>query len=138
MTMVDTNVLVDLRERDPRWYGWSFETLKAALASSTVSVSAIVVGELASRDEPSSDVISLLEGLGLTIEPLPIAAALVAGQAHRDYRAAGGRRVSLLGDFLIGGHAEAVGVPLITRDDQRYRRDFPKVALITPETHPDG
>jgi predicted nucleic acid-binding protein len=44
----------------------------------------------------------------------------------------GGPRTTLLADFFIGAHAEAAGLPILTRDPRRYRTYFPSVALITP------
>jgi predicted nucleic acid-binding protein len=38
----------------------------------------------------------------------------------------------ILPDFLIGGHAEARGLPLITRDVSIYRRYFPELTLLQP------
>ena len=37
-----------------------------------------------------------------------------------------------LGDFLIGAHAEAEGMPLVTRDPTRVSVYFPDVKLIQP------
>jgi predicted nucleic acid-binding protein len=38
----------------------------------------------------------------------------------------------MVGDFFIGAHTLAAGLPLLTRDARRYRSYFPAVALITP------
>ena len=37
-----------------------------------------------------------------------------------------------LGDFLIGAHAEADGMKLVTRDPARVSAYFPQVELIQP------
>jgi hypothetical protein len=34
-------------------------------------------------------------------------------------------------DFFIGAHVAVAGLPLLTRDAQRYRSNYPSVALIT-------
>lgn len=41
-------------------------------------------------------------------------------------------RAQDLPDFFIGAQAQAEGWTLLTRDSTRYRRYFPKVALICP------
>lgn len=66
---------------------------------------------------------------------LPWDAAFLAGQAHRMYRRDGGSRDRTLPDFLIGAHAAVAGLTLITRDPKRYRRHFPRLAMIAPDTH---
>jgi hypothetical protein len=38
----------------------------------------------------------------------------------------------VLPDFLIGAHALTACAPLLTRDDGRYRLDFPTLALLAP------
>ena len=42
-----------------------------------------------------------------------------------------GNRVPLP-DFLIGAHAQAEGLKLVTRDPDRVRTYFPNVALLLP------
>ena len=44
----------------------------------------------------------------------------------------GGTRTGVLPDFVIGAHAAVAGLPLLTRDPQRYRGHFPTVRLIVP------
>ena len=36
----------------------------------------------------------------------------------------------------LSARPRLLAVPLLTRDPQPYRRYFPEVTLITPETHP--
>jgi predicted nucleic acid-binding protein len=38
----------------------------------------------------------------------------------------------VLPDFFIGAHAQSLGVPILTRDEGRYRTYFPDVRLIVP------
>lgn len=134
MTMVDTNVIVDLVTRDPDWYSWSLRALAEAQHKSKVTASAIVVGELAQRVSSRAECLTLLRSFGVEPDALGIWAGYRAGVAHRDYRAAGGGRDKILADFLIGAHAEVANVPLLTRDPRRYRRYFPDLKLIAPET----
>jgi predicted nucleic acid-binding protein len=105
MIMIDTNVLIDLREAEGEWRDWSFGAVADARLAGPVGVSAVVIGELATGGGDWSDMSGLIGGFKLVVEPLDAAAAYRAGTAHRAYRAAGGLRAKLLGDFLIGGHA---------------------------------
>jgi predicted nucleic acid-binding protein len=132
--MVDTNIVVDLLERDGRWYDWSRGALTDARLAGSVAASAIVVGELASQGEEALDVVAMLATYSIACLDLDAGVAYRAGRAQLAYRAAGGSREKLLGDFLIGAHAISAGRPLLTRDPRYYRRYFPDLPLITPET----
>lgn len=134
MRMVDSNVLVDLREVGGAWRDWSFNAVAEARLLGPVKVSVVSIGELAVGGGSMPDVEALIVEMGMSIEPLGAAAAYRAGVAQHAYRKQGGRREKLLGDFLIGGHADAAGAALITRDARPYRRYFPDLLLITPET----
>ena len=128
--MVDTNILIDLREENSDWFEWSMN----AVAQGGCSTSAIVVGELASRSGTLSEILEMLEGYEIQPVALTAEVGFRAGLAQRVYREAGGKRDKLLADFLIGAHAEIAGKPLLTRDPRHYRRYFPEITIITPET----
>ena len=132
--MVDTNVVIDLLEADGAWLDWSLDRVLDARRDGPVAISAIVVGELATRFESLDDVLATIDGFGFVVRDLGAGAAHGAGRAQQAYRAAGGLRDRLLGDFLIGAHAETLGAALLTRDSRYYRRYFPDLTLITPET----
>jgi predicted nucleic acid-binding protein len=66
-------------------------------------------------------------------EPLPWAAAFLAGKAYAQYRRRGGSKRSPLPDFYIGAHAAVAQMGLLTRDAARFRSSFPTVELITPD-----
>jgi predicted nucleic acid-binding protein len=131
--MVDTNVIVDMLGSPSEWSSWSFDKVSDARIVGAVAISSIVVAELAvaERDDALQ---AALDALGLAVVDFGVDAAYRAGRAHREYRAAGGGRERLLGDFLIGAHAKTAGAALLTRDARRYRRYFPDLTLITPET----
>lgn len=133
--MVDTNILVDLREEDSRWFEWSLGAMASAV-SGRVTISAIVMGELMSRGGSAAELTTQLEVFRIEPEALSVRAGMRAGAAHCTYRKAGGTREKLLADFLIGAHAATAGQPLLTRDPRRYRTYFPELTLITPESHP--
>jgi predicted nucleic acid-binding protein len=62
------------------------------------------------------------------------AAALPAARSYAQYldRLKAAKSKIPLGDFLIGAHAEAVGMKLVTRDPARVSVYFPQVKLIQP------
>ncbi len=80
----------------------------------------------------------MLEGLGLKLVPLPISAAVPAAKAfaiYLDRLKKEGRKTENrvpLPDFLIGAHAKAEGIKLVTRDPDRVKTYFPEVELVIP------
>ena len=69
-------------------------------------------------------------------EDLPWDADFIAGRAFVAYRRGGGTKRSPLPDFYIGAHADLQGYFLLTRDETHYRRYFPTLRIIAPDTHP--
>jgi predicted nucleic acid-binding protein len=132
VTLVDTNVVIDILARDPRWYSWSSTGLERAAASGPTQVNEITYAELAHRVASEDDLRSALNSLGLSLARAPQMALFLAGRAYAAYRHAGGPRTSLLPDFFIGAHAAATDLPILTRDPRRFRAYFPGVTLIAP------
>ncbi len=132
MTLVDTNVLLDLVTDDPEWAEWSLARLEEAAMAGPILVNDIVYAETSIRYARIEDLDALLAQAMIEIAPTPRAALFLAGKAFARYRRAGGARTGVLPDFFIGAHAAVEGWPLLTRDAARYRRYFPKVSLISP------
>ncbi|CAO3426081.1 type II toxin-antitoxin system VapC family toxin [Azospirillum endophyticum] len=134
MTLVDTNVLLDLVTNDPLWGDWSIRQLDAAAVKGPLIINDVVYAELSVGFERIEDLDDLLDEAGIPMEKIPREALFLAGKAFRRYRAAGGARSGVLPDFFIGAHAAVLGLPLLTRDARRYRSYFPSVVLIAPAT----
>lgn len=136
MILVDSNVLIDVIERDPLWRDWSSAKLQEAANDGRLVINHIVLAETAPRVGPLDRFLDLLQAMAVEIEQLSDQAAYLAGHAYQKYRR--NRKptteVSILADFFIGGHAESLNVSLLTRDPRFYRTYFPAVPLITPET----
>jgi predicted nucleic acid-binding protein len=133
MTLVDTNVVVDVLTGDPAWLDWSTEQLAQCRDTGMLVINEITYAELAVGIAAEADLDYALKELGLELERTPTAALFRAGRAFSRYRAAGGPRVSVLPDFFIGAHAEVAGLAILTRDARRYRTYFPAVELIAPD-----
>jgi predicted nucleic acid-binding protein len=131
VTLVDTNVLIDILSPDQGWRSWSTAEIEKQSLSGPIIINEIVYAELSGRYSSQRQLDGAVEGLQLQFEWLPKSALYLAGQAFQRYRHAGGPRGSILADFFIGAHAAVVGVPILTRDARRYRNYFPSVALIT-------
>lgn len=133
MIFVDTNIFIDVAQRDPSWFAWSMAQLQAAGAQTQIVTNAIVIGELASGFPDLDDLLRQLALLSTVVMPIDEPVAFLAGQRFVAYRRTGTDRRSMLPDFLIGAHALLLGARLLTRDPRLYRRFFPELSLITPE-----
>lgn len=135
MILVDSNVLIDVFNRDSDWFDWSRGQIGSATSTTTVAVNPVVVSEVAWSFERLDGLVQLLADLLIGFEPLDALAGFVAGQAFQRYRERRGPDTPKLPlpDFLIGGHAQALGAAILTRDARFYRSYFPTVPLITPE-----
>jgi len=132
VTLVDTNVLLDLATDDPQWAEWSIGQLETASLTGPLLINEVIYAELAVRYERIEDLDHFIEAAGLQMASLPREALFLAGKVFTQYRRAGGSRTGVLPDFFIGAHAAVQQIPLLTRDVGRYRTYFPTVALITP------
>ena len=132
MTLVDTNVLLDLVTDDPVWADWSIAELEAASLRGPLLINDVIYAELAVRYSRIEDLDAFVQRAGLEIAPFPRAALFLAGKVFAQYRRSGGLRTSVLPDFFVGAHAAVSEWPVLTRDVGRYRTYFPTLTLITP------
>jgi predicted nucleic acid-binding protein len=130
---VDSNVLIDVFEHDPRWSEWSFSQLKPVLEARRAVINPLVYAEVAASFARIEELEQTLAPLPVVREPLPWDAAFMAGQAYKLYRRRGGTKRSPMPDFYIGAHATVGGYTLLTRDPARYREYFPRLKMISPE-----
>ncbi|MBB4184651.1 hypothetical protein GGE07_001277 [Sinorhizobium terangae] len=132
MTLIDTNVLLDVVTDDAKWADWSIAQLEAASLTGPLLINDTIYAELSVRYDRIEDLDAFLDEAGLEMTPMPRAALFLAAKVFTQYRRAGGSRTGVLPDFFIGAHAAVSQIPLLTRDTARYRTYFPSLALITP------
>lgn len=130
--LVDSNVVIDITSKHPVFFEASAEALRKGYRERTLTVNPVVWAEVAPEFANDDDHWSFFSELSFVLEPLTFVAARRAGEAHFQYRRAGGTRERTLPDFLIGAHAEVGGYALLTRDPERYRNYFPQVELVVP------
>lgn len=133
MTLVDTNVLLDLVTDDRRWADWSIAQLEAASLRGPLLINDVVYSELSVRYERIEDLEDFIEAAELELVQMPRPALFLAGKVFARYRRSGGARTGVLPDFFIGAHAAISGLPLLTRDVGRYRSYFSGLTLIAPD-----
>jgi predicted nucleic acid-binding protein len=129
--LVDSNVILDIVTADPKWAEWSSQILAAQLDPERW-INPIIFTALCGQAESVAAVDQIIEQLALQLVEMPRDALFATAKAHLRYRRAGGKRERALPDFYIGGHAESMGIPLLTRDRARYLTYFPRLHLISP------
>ena len=132
MILVDSNVAIDLLDRDCAHHDWSQSKI-ATYWDRGLFFNHIVVAELSGRARDESDLAKMLELLAIRVEPLDLRIAFRAGEAFRRWVQNGGRRGAMLPDLLIGAHAAVRKASVLTRDPRRFRTYFPELELITPD-----
>ncbi len=133
MTLIDTNVLVDVLANDPKWVGWSVSQLDTLRRLGPLFINETIYAETAAGMTAENELKEALRDLRISLERTPTPALFLAGQAFAAYRKSGGTRTGVLPDFFIGAHATVLRLPILTRDVRRFRSYFPKVTLLTPE-----
>lgn len=136
MILVDTNVLLDVLQDDPKWAPWSQGRLESAALIDRLVINAVIYSELSMAFERIEELEQVVTDAKLAVEPIPREALFLAGKVFLDYRRRKGIKQGVLPDFYIGAHAAVSKYSILTRDVGRYRSYFPTVPLITPEREP--
>ena len=132
ITLVDSNVILDVVTEDPMWGEWSSASLERIADESALAINPIIYAEVSIGYKTIEELENLLPASDFRRLDLPYEAAFLAGKAFLAYRRRGGSRTAPLPDFYVGAHAAIAGFRLLTRDAQRYRTYFPNVELVAP------
>ena len=131
-TLVDTNVILDVITKDPKWERWSSGALREAAERSTLTINPIIFAEVSMKFDRIEDADRVL--VDFDRRPLPYEAGFLAGKAFLAYRRRGGAKRSPMPDFYVGAHAVIERMRLLTRDPIRYRTYFPALEVKSPST----
>lgn len=132
MILVDTNVLLDVLEDDPKWATWSQQQLESAALTDRLAINAVIYSELSMAFERIEELEQVVAEARLAVEIIPREALFLAGKVFLECRRRKGSKQGVLPDFYIGAHAAVVRCSILTRDVGRYRGYFPTVRLVTP------
>lgn len=132
MTLIDTNVLIDVATDDATWADWSQRQLENASERGPLLINEIIYAELSVGFDQIEELDAFLGRADIETRYLQLPALFLAGKAFRQYRRAGGVRSSILADFFIGAHAAVSHLPLLTRDARKYKTYFPDIEVIAP------
>ena len=109
---------------------WASDQLTAYAGASRINP--IIYSELCYHAIGIGEVDQLVLNFGFQFDELPEEALFLASQAYRAYKQRGDSKTAPLPDFFIDAHAQALGIPILTRDAGRYSSYFPGVQLICP------
>ena len=130
--LVDTNIFLDVLQRDPVWLPWSVQQLRLGQSSSSLVINIVIYAELLGHPKFDFDLDTFLQQQAIDVVGISRKAARAAAMAFREYRQRGGSKTGVLPDFFIGAQAQAEGWTLLTRDAARYKTYFPDIQLICP------
>ena len=130
ITLVDTNILLDVFLPDPEFGEKSSEYLERSFHEGSLIINEIVYAELAPQFSSQRLLDKTLLNLGIRILSIDRETAYTAGIAWQQYRRAGGKRERIISDFLIGAHALVHTDRLLTRDRGFYKIYFKNLKVI--------
>lgn len=132
VTLVDSNILIDVFTDNPVWSSWSLSQLGLLCTTSKLCINPIIYAEVSIGFKEIESFNEVLKTLPLKYEEIPGDALFLAGKAFLNYRRNEGGKSTTLPDFFIGAHASVMGWSVITRDPKRMHYYFPELKIISP------
>ena len=134
ITVVDTNVILDVLNDDPRFASASIRAMRGALGDGALMVCDVVWAEVGAWYAQPEDAADVMDRFGIRFAALDPEVAAAAGRVWQRYRAEQGTRERMLPDFLIGTHAWMRADRFLTRDRGFYRTYFKRLKIVDPST----
>ncbi|MEA2891090.1 MAG: hypothetical protein QOI05_1883 [Bradyrhizobium sp.] len=101
MTLVDSNVLLDVFSESEPWVTWSRRQLERAARRGPVFINDVIYAEISLQFTAFESLDEVLKEIHVDVAPTPRPALFLAGKAFRRYRNAGGLRTGVLSDFFL-------------------------------------
>jgi predicted nucleic acid-binding protein len=138
MMLLDTNVVIYASDTKSSHCRWARRMIAEGVSGAGAAVNAVSLAEVCVGDAEPQTVADRIRSWGVAVLDVPAAASEVCARAYLSYRvrrkADSGKDAPALPlpDFFIGAHAQIMGWPLATADENRFKTYFPTVPLRTP------
>lgn len=129
--MIDTCVIIDIVQRDPRWESWSAKKLAYWANRDMLIINQVILAEVSSFYSSAEEVDTVLDSFSFRRENMPWEACFPASTAFKMYKKRGGKKDSVLPDFFIAAHAQVYDYTLLTRDS-KHQGYFPGLSVDFP------
>jgi predicted nucleic acid-binding protein len=100
MTLVDSNILLDVFSGSDPWMARSKRQLELAALRGSLLINDVIYAEISVQFAAVRSLDAALNEILIDVASTPRPALFMAGKAFLRYRAAGGRRTGVLSDFL--------------------------------------
>jgi predicted nucleic acid-binding protein len=110
MTLVDTNVLIDLVQDDAEWTSWSEAKLFEAQQAGALTINLVGYAELVAAFDSMADLDGFLKRAKIAVKDISRPSACLAGEAFLHYRNRRGVKTGVPADFFIGAQAQTEGL----------------------------
>jgi predicted nucleic acid-binding protein len=131
ITAVDTDVLLDVFLPDERFAQESKRLLKLAYDEGALLICEVVYAELVPQFGARQELDQTLAVVNITVSPIGMDAAFLAGERWQRYRKSGGTRRRVITDFIIGAHAVIKADRFLSRDRGFYRKYFSELIILS-------
>jgi hypothetical protein len=154
IVVVDTNILIDVLNKDEKYFESSKKLLNDALRQGVLIINEVVYAELASLFKERKKIDEFLSDFGITLKPSNEKVLREAGKAWNIYTKRRNKQIQcpncgtefvlrcenclniiaprqhIISDFLIGAHAKILADSILTRDRGYYKTYFKGLPLF--------
>lgn len=151
---VDTNILIDVLNKDEKYFESSRKLLNDALRQGALIINEVVYAELASLFKEGKKIDEFLSDFGITLKPSNEKVLREAGKVWNIYTKRRNKQIQcpncgtefvlrcenclniiaprqhIISDFLIGAHAKILADSILTRDRGYYKTYFKALPLF--------